>query len=114
MQLVKVKVGGKTHTIGKISAFASRELLKVQRETIAMAKQAQSLQENAGGLEAAEEVMDMLGTLSELRSRKAWLITEIFDNKFTVEDLEKELSDQEIETLTNQIMFAVNGVIQKN
>jgi len=113
MKLLTLKINEKTYTTGKITAFFTREALKIQKEAITLAKKGKVLQEPgaAENLDAVEEVLD---SLAELKERKVWLLCEIYGNKFTTDDIEKELSDEEIEIEVNKIIMGISGVIQKN
>ena len=113
MKVLLLKLNDRTYTTGKITAFISKEALKIQKEAITIAKKGKVLQEPgaAENLDAVEEVLD---SLAELKERKAWILCEIYGNKFTVDDLEKELSDEEIEIEVNKIIMGVSGVVTKN
>lgn len=113
MKVLFLKINDQTHTTGKITAFLSKEALKIQKESIALAKIGKGIQVDESELNE-DAVIELLDALQELRTRKAWLICEIYGNKFTVDDLEKELSDEEIEEQINQIYSGITGVVSKN
>jgi hypothetical protein len=65
-------------------------------------------------LENIDIVGDLLDKLGELAERKAALICAVYGDKFTVDELEKNLSDEEINIEINKIIMSVSGVIEKN
>lgn len=114
MKVLTLKIGGKTYTTGKITAFLSKEAMKINKETISLAKKGQEIQ-NSGELDYDIGVIDdLMNSMLELSERKAWLICELHGNKFSVDDLEKELSTEEIDAEINRIVAGISGVISKN
>lgn len=113
MKVLNLKIDGKTYTTGKITTYLSREALKIQKDSIVLAKKGKELEQsgNLDDLEAAEELLD---TMDELYKKKSWLICEVYKNEFTIEQLEKELSDEEIGKEVEKILYGITGVIQKN
>jgi hypothetical protein len=101
----------KTYTTGKITAFMSKEAVKIQKEAIALAKKGNELQENSENLDLVDELLD---SLQELKDKKAWLICEVYGNRFSIDDIEKSLSDAEIDYEINRIIYGIAGVISKN
>lgn len=113
MKVLTLTIGDHTYTTGKITAFLSKEAMKINRDAVALAKESQRIQEDAdtGSLDAVETLANAALELSE---RKAWLICEVYGNKFTPDDLEKELSTDEIDAEINAIISGINGVVSKN
>ncbi len=113
MKLLTLKFGGKTYTTGKITTFLSKESLKVQKESLALAKKGQAMQgeQSETDLDAVEELLD---TLLELKERKVWLICEIYGNKFTSDEVEKHLSDEEVDAQIQSVAMGIAEVVRKN
>lgn len=111
MKILKLKLNEKTYSTGKITAFISKEALKIQKEAITLAKKGKLLQNDLENIDAIEEVLEVM---AELKERKTWVLCEVYGNKFTADDLEKEFSDEEIEIEVNKIIMGVSGVVQKN
>jgi hypothetical protein len=113
MKVLILKIDEKTYTTGKITAYLSREALKIQKETIALAKKGKEVEqsENLNDIEAAEELLDKM---EELYQRKSWLICEVYKNQFTTEQLEKEFSNDELGEEIEKILYGITGIVQKN
>jgi len=111
MKVLILKLNDKTYTTGKITTFLSKEALKIQKETLALGKKGKEVQDNSEDIEAIDE---LLTELFELKERKAWLICEMYGGKFTADELEKALDDEEIDEQINAIISGICGVIQKN
>lgn len=112
MKVLILELNGTKYTTGKITAYLSRQALKIQKEAIELAKKGQEMQNNSqsNGLGQAEE---LLNALDELRESKTNLICEVYQNRFTVDELEKTLSDEEIDQEINKILYGITGVIAK-
>lgn len=113
MKIIDLKLNNKTYLAGKITAFLSKEALTIQRDSLQLAKLGQQLSENVEK-QNIEEVQKMLELLQDIRTRKVWIICEVYENKFTADELEKGLSDEEIDLEMNKIIFGVIGIVQKN
>lgn len=111
MKVLTLKIDGKTHTTVKITAWMAKEAIKINRDSIAIAKKASAISGDETDLDLAEEIYS---TMEELSDRKANLICEVFGRKFTAEDLEKELTTEEIDNQVNNILGGVTGTIEKN
>ena len=113
MKVLSLKLNGKTFMTGKITAYLSKEALKIQKESLALAKKGQALQDcdTDSQVDGADE---LLTSMFEIRERKTWLICEVYQNKFDVETLEKSLDDEEIDKEINRILYGIVGVISKN
>lgn len=113
MKVLTLKIDGKTYTTGKITAFLSKEALRIQKESLALAKKGQAMQEDNQGNQL-EEAEDLLNMLEELRNSKAWLICEVYQKQFDVDALLKNLDDDEIDQEINKILYGITGIISKN
>lgn len=111
MKVLTLRIGDKTYTTGKITAFLSKEALKIQKDAIALGKKGQDLQANSEDLDMAD---NLLTDMFELKERKAWLICEVYGNKFSTDILQNTFDDEEIDVEINKIIFGVAGVISKN
>lgn len=113
MKILSLKINNKTYMTGKITAFLSKEALKIQKESLALAKKGQSMQQ-AEQDNVVEEAEELLISLEDIRARKTWLICEVYQNKFNADELEKSLDDEEIDKEINKILYGITGVIAKN
>lgn len=111
MKTLTLKLGDKTYSTIKVTAFLSKEALKIQKESLELAKIGKEIQNDLENLDTIEELLDKM---AELNDRKAALICEVYGNQFTIDELQKNLSDEEINIEINKIILAVSGVIQKN
>jgi hypothetical protein len=117
MKVLTLTINDQTYMTGKISAYMTKEAMKLQKEALEMAKKGLEVAEvdlktdAALGVDLAEEV---LNASLELLDRKAWLICEVFENKFTSDDLLKGVSNEDIDATINLIIGAVSKVIEKN
>jgi len=109
MKTLTLKLGDKLYTTGRITAWQSREALAVNKDLIASAKRGQELDKSdIDGIEQFLQEMD------DLNVRKANLICEVYGNKFTVDELEKNLTNEDIENQLMQIVQGISGVVEKN
>lgn len=113
MKVLRLTLADKTFMTGKITAFISKEALKIQRDSIEIAKQGKEIQASEDEVNI-DKVENLLDKLEEIRNKKVWLVCEVYGNQFTPDELEKELSDEEIDAEVNKIMHGVSGIIQKN
>ena len=111
MKVLTLKLGDQFFSTGKITAYLSREALKVQSEAIKVAKRGQELLKDSDNVVAAEELLD---DIISLRDKKAWLLCQVYSDQFTLEELERELDDEEIDTEVNRIISGISGVVTKN
>jgi hypothetical protein len=113
MKVLSLKLNDKTFMTGKITAYLSKEALKIQKESLALAKKGQALQscDEENQVDGADE---LLTAMFDIRERKTWLICEVYQNKFDVETIEKCLDDEEIDKEINRILYGIVGVISKN
>jgi len=115
MKVLSLKLNDKTYMTGKITSFLSKEALKIQKESLALAKKAKEMQnteKNEG--DQVDEADELLTSMMEIRESKTWLICEVYQNKFDVETLEKSLDDEEIDQEINKILYGIVGTISKN
>jgi hypothetical protein len=111
VKILSIQINGKTYMTGKITAFLSKEALKIQRDSLELGKIGKEVQQDGSNLDRVGEMLDMI---EDLNKRKAWLICEVYQNQFTPDELEKELSSEEITLEVNRIIFGVTGIISKN
>ena len=111
MQVLSLKVGDTTYTTGRASAFLARKALEINRKTIDMAKKAGEIKENGADLDAVDGLM---AQMSELNDLKSWLICAVYGDKFTVEQLEKALTAEEMTAEVQRVTSAIMGIIPKN
>ena len=111
MKVLSININGKTYMTGKITAYVSKEALKIQRDTMAFVKKAKAVQENLHDMDAIESMFE---ELSNLTTQKTWLICEVYQNQFTPDELEKQFTREEIENEINKIISGVTGIIAKN
>lgn len=113
MKVLNIDINGEKFLSNKISAFHSREARKIQKDSILLAKKGRALTKGIEG-DGMDETDEIMSILDDLANRKACLICEIYGNKFTSDDLEKHLSDGEIDAAINSILFAVDQTLSKN
>jgi len=110
MKIITIKIEEKTYMSGKITAYLTKEAMKLQRDALELGKNAKRLPEDADE-DATQGVFD---DLVGLMDRKVWLICESYGKQFTPDDLERELTSEEIDIEVNKIISAASGVIEKN
>ncbi len=111
MKVLTLKLGDKKYTTGRITAYLSREALKVQSDAVKIAKRGQEMLKGTTDVEAAGELLDDVLTL---RDKKAWLLCTVYGDAFTAEELESALTDEEIDAEINRIISGIAGVVAKN
>jgi hypothetical protein len=111
MKVLILNLNEKNYTTGKITTYLSKEALKIQKDALALGKKGNEVQKDTENLEAIDE---LLTALVDLKDRKTWLICEMYGNKFTADELEKALDDDEIDSQINSIISGICGVITKN
>lgn len=110
MRLLNITLGEKNYMSGKITAFLTREALKLQRDALKLGEAAKKLTESATEAEADAILDSVVG----LMGRKVWLICEAYGNRFTPDEVERHLANEEIDLEVNKIITAASGVIEKN
>ena len=110
MKTLTLNLGDKLYTASRVTAWQSREALAINKLTLDIAKKAKFMGEDADENDAAA-IIDLMG---EITNRRSNLICEVYGNKFTVDELEKNLSTEEITEHMNQITFGIMGIVQKN
>jgi hypothetical protein len=121
MKVLKLKLGDKTYTTGKITAHMSREALKIQKDAMELGKKGTKMQkldsEDSQNKMTDEELINMAGELivstEELTDRKEQLIIDVYGGKFDIDELENNLSNQEIDQEINNILNGITGIVQK-
>ena len=111
MKVLTLKLGDQSYSTGKITAYLSREALKVQSEAIKVAKRGQELLKDSDNVDAAGELLD---DIIALRDKKAWLLCQVYGDQFTLEELESNFDDDEIDAEVNRIISGISGVVTKN
>lgn len=110
MKVLTLKLGEKTYTTGKITAYMTRKSFELSRKAIEFGKMGQQIS-SAADLDTAEKLMK---ELEDFTMEKYAYICEVYGNKFTVDELEKELSMEEINEQINMITKRITGVLEKN
>ena len=110
MKVLILTLGEKKYTTGKITAYLTRKSFAINKMALQIAKMSETL----GDEPNTDEVFKMLEEIEQLKLEKANLICEVYGNKFSVDDLEKELSDEEIDEEISRISYGISGEIEKN
>lgn len=108
MNVLSIKVNETTYKAGKISMYLTKEVLKIQKEALSITK---IDEESISDTEKAEEILDRLFELGE---RKTLLLCEVYGDMFTPEELERAMSQQEIDFEINKVIRGASRVIEKN
>lgn len=109
MQLLKLKIGDKTYMSGKITTYLTKEAIRIQKDALAYAEAAKGMDQT--DINAASDLLD---GLLELQDRKVWLLCEAYGNKFTPDDVERNLAQDEVDLAVNQIIYSTGAAIEKN
>lgn len=109
MKTLMLKLGGKTYTTSRITAYLSREAFAVNKNLFEIAKAAKTIDQND-----FDGVEKLLQDMDDIAIRKANLICEVYGNKFTIDVLERNLTSQEIDEQIQKIVQGISGVIEKN
>lgn len=108
MNVLSIKVNESTYKAGRISLYLTKEVLKIQKEALKIAKISEA---DLNKTEVAEEILDKVFELTE---RKVFLICEVYGDQFTSDELERALTQQEIDHEINKILSGASRVIEKN
>jgi hypothetical protein len=111
MKVLNIVVGGKTYTTERITTGLSREAMRVNAETFALAKFCHDPPENMTKEECAEE---MVNRNIELSDRKLNLICRVYENQFGVDELENSLTNADVAAQISKIMQGVGSIVSKN
>jgi hypothetical protein len=111
MQILKIKIKGKTFQAGKISSFLSKQVMGIQKDALAMMKKVKAMDQDNIDEDQAEE---LFAFAEGIHDRKVFVICEVYQNQFSAEEVEKEFSNAEIDAELNKISNGINGVITKN
>jgi len=109
MKTLTLKLGDKTYTTGRITAWQAREAIAVNKDAVEIEEKSKQLNEND-----LESVKDLLQAIDNFTTRRASLICDVFGNKFTIDELEKSLTPDEIQKCFNDIATGIYGVVEKN
>lgn len=118
MTVTKIKLGEKTYSTGKITARMTREALKIQKEAMELMKKGAKFQDQDTEIDmTSEEIINISGELivgqEELSDRMEQLIIDAYGDKFTIDELENELSTEEIGLEFNKIFSRIPKTVQK-
>lgn len=108
MKTLTIQLGEKIYTSGKITAWFTKECMSLNRELMEFSKTAQSGETDIDG------AAGILEKMQEFMNRKVNLICEAYGNKFTADEVLKNLTTEEIEEQITQIAYSVQGVVAKN
>lgn len=119
MKTLVLKLGDKLYTTSRITARLSREAFELHKDVIDAAYKAKDIKpgdEEKGDISdedfaAAKNLMD---TVAETEIRKLNLICEVYGNKFTADELENNLSKEEIDDQISKIINGIQGIVEKN
>jgi hypothetical protein len=111
MKVLTITLGGQSYSTGKITAYLSREALKVQSEAVKVAKRGLELQKDVTDVDAAGQLLE---DILALRDKKSWLLCQVYGDQFTLEELESQFDDEEIDAEVNRIISGISGVVTKN
>ncbi|HCC00543.1 MAG TPA: hypothetical protein DEP42_04920 [Ruminococcaceae bacterium] len=124
MKTLTLKLGKKIYTASLITMRLSREAMKIQADTVELATKAKKLQDMQPSQlneetqeldpEFLQDAQEVLNKLDELSIRKLNLICETYKEKFTVDELENNLTKEEVDEQAQQIFAGVTGILSKN
>lgn len=109
MKTLVIKLGEKTYSTSRITAYLSREAFAVNKSLLEIAKAGKTIDQND-----LDSVQKLLQDMDDIADKKANLICEVYGNKFTVDDLERNLTNQEIDEQIKSIVQGISMVIEKN
>jgi len=109
MKVIRLELGDKTYVSGKITTYLTKQAIRLQKDALKYANNAMMMDQT--DLEAADEVLE---GLLELQDKKSWLLCEAFNNQFTADELEKNLTQEEIDEAVNKLIGNVGAAIEKN
>lgn len=109
MKVLTLKLGEKTYTTSKITAYMTRKSFELNRMALEFAKLGEQLASD--DIDGAEELFNRLDDFS---MQKLVFICEAYGDKFTVNELEKELSMAEIDEQIAMIAKGLTGILEKN
>lgn len=112
MRTFTIKIGGKTYTTSRISTYAVRQLLALNKDAIAMADKYTTL--DVTGMSDITIASEILNTVDQVYAKKSALISDIYGNKFTAEDVEKALTKEELDNQIQALTLGVLGIATKN
>ena len=115
MKVLTLKLGDKVYTTTRITAWMAREAMKISKDAIALARIGQTLNDTEITDELQIKTADeALGQVLDLMLRKVNLICKVYGDKFSVDELENELTNAEIDQHIADISSGLSEVIEKN
>jgi hypothetical protein len=112
MKVLSLKIGDKTYTTSRITAYLSRKAMAINTASLTLAKEGVALRDSEEkDLDATSALM---GKLTELSDMKSWFVCQVYGERFSLEELEMSLTTEEIEEEVRRITTAIFGVIEKN
>lgn len=109
MKTLTLKLGDKLYTASRVTAWQSREAFAINRELLDFAIKAKSLENPT-----ENEMAEILKQMEESNDRKANLICEVYGNKFTADELMKDITGEELDEQINGLVYGIIGITQKN
>lgn len=109
MKVIRLELGDKTYTSGKITTYLTKQAIRLQKDALKQANAAMMMDQT--DLDAADEVLE---GLLELQDRKTWLLCEAFNNKFDADEVEKNLTQEEVDEVINKLIGNIQEAIEKN
>jgi len=114
LKILSITVGDKSHRAGRISSYLSRKAIELQKNTLKLARLAKDTKLGESAEQNVAVAEGLLDALTEIRDQKAWLICQVYGGEFTVDELEQNLTDAEIEQEVAKIIGSVTGIVTKN
>ncbi len=106
MKPFRIKIKDTLFYAAKITMAQSREAIRINNEKLELSKY-----EESGTVEDATYVY---AKLDELLVRQLILICEVFENKFTIDELQNELTRAQVEDEVRKIITGTVGIVTKN
>lgn len=113
MRTFTIKIGGRTYTTSRISTYVTRQLFAINKASVSVADEYKNIQ-TADTDEAIEMALKLFGDIESIFDKKSALICEAYGNKFTVDELEKALTREEIDKQIQELTLGVLGIATKN
>lgn len=116
MKTLTLKLGDKLYTTSRIIARLSREALALQKDIIDAASAAKNVQTDGDDIsdEDMDAVKNLMDTAADVSNRKLNLICEVYGNKFTADEVENNLTAEEIDGQIRSVMKGIRGIVEKN
>lgn len=104
--LLKIKLGNKTYTATSVVSAVSREAVQISRDALELTKVQDHIAQ-AAAEEDYSKIGEALDSVLELKDRKAALIVKAYGNKFDLDTLLDNVTDEEID---QQIMMLTTNI----